>query len=740
MNSTNNHLLVPTAANEVSSNIIGNIDGVFGASLAGWFYCEADSDESTLTLFVDGVESNTVKVNESRPDVSENLGFGGNSGFTFDLSSIEIDGVVELSVKHRKSGYDFFSQSFNYSSDVHPLKMQIAEILFPQYYRAKYGLASLNNEDVLHHYMSEGIYSDFNPNPWFDVKYYRKNHPSKKGRKWLPVIDYLQREASRMELQKVEPEGDEHSEINELMATSELFDPQHYLAMHQDLKSMTNLLGHYVQFGHYEGRSCVERRVPDHIRNELEVYQDIEPALLSISNSIDWVVRYPIIKESTYLPEISELLFKDQIEVVICVPFITVGGADLLATYLARAYEQQFDPDSVLIIVTNSDEIEVQNWVDSSTNVLLLEKECNFADKEDKISTLHRIVSTLAPQKIINVNSNECWEMFRNFGAQLSSVLNLYAYAFCFDYDIKGRRAGYIPEYIPDVLRSLTKVFCDNSSIIQEIREIYGFSDDVMQKFHTLYSPLPSDLPLRATGNTERNKKILWAGRLAHQKRPDLLVKIASALANETFVVFGPAGNSKVSDDIIAGRYKNIEYQGVFSDISEIDLDEYFLYLNTSQWDGIPTMLLLMCAVGMPIVTSDVGGIGEVVDDSTGWVVKNAAEAQDYITTLRMAIVNFYETEQRALHGAARTRKIHSWDNYIQDLMLSGAFSEREELPKNLEAAVIHNDISTAQNCTNDEIYEVDRASESIEETFYDSLKVVDAEQQGDQVKNVASQ
>ena len=669
--------------------IKGHIDGIYGSKLSGWFYNEDDLEEGKLSLYVDGNEALEVIVNEYRPDVGKNLGIDDKSGFSFDLSFIEQNDVVELSVKHKPSDYDFLAKNYRYSPDVQKFKKQITDVFLPLFYRSRYKLAHLSNDEALHYYLTEGIYSDHDPCPWFDHKFYRNNQPVDDSKLWLPIIDYLKAEASRTQ-PYTEVAGQDNldglktrCDRNEkLRLPSEAFDPFHYLENSNDLIHIKHLLGHFIKSGRHEGRSYVARSVPDHIRDELKCYIDIEPELRGISQNIDSIIPYPLVTESSYLPELSRQLYDDNIKVVICLSMESTNDEHLLATQLFKAYEQQNGRNTVLLIVTGDTISHVEFDVLPSANVIYLDRECKFADLHDKVRTLHRVIATLAPEKIINVNAIECWELFTSFGNQLSSVLELYAYVSCFNYDKYGGKKGVITDYIPKLLKYLAKVFCDNLSVIEEIREVYGFSETDMNTFHKFHRPIPETLPLRSHPSTAMNQKILWAGRLDHQKRPDILVETASIMSNETFVVYGPPGNSEASADIVSGIHKNIVYAGVELDMSKLSLDDYSLYLNTSQWDGIPTTLLTMSAIGMPIVTSNSGGIEEIVDESTGWVVSDSLNAMDYVTAIRKLLINVEDTEQRAILGSSQTRRIHSWENYIASLSDSDAFIKRGDLQK----------------------------------------------------------
>jgi len=311
-------------------------------------------------------------------------------------------------------------------------------------------------------------------------------------------------------------------------------------------------------------------------------------------------------------------------------------------------------------------------------NIVFLNEEGNAQSATDQINLLHAVVGELKPSRVININSRTAWGMYRTYGKQLSRFTELDANLFCFDYDEKGRVFGYIKEYIPECLKYLTHIMCDNQQVISDIRDHYGFTDEDMSKFQTVYVPAPS-----ATATIEidqagfADKPVLWSGRLANQKRPELLLEIAEARPDIKFIAYGPPGDSDISDRITRNEIPNIDYRGVYTDITELDLSEYLCYLNTSAWEGLPTMIIQVMSAGLPVVTPLVGGIGELVDDTSGWIVEDGDSANAYVSNLIELLAQPHQARQRATQGKALINQRHEWGAYKQRLKEIGLLKNK---------------------------------------------------------------
>jgi len=637
---------------------IGYVDSIRNRTIRGWFLPPGDpqgkdrrEEDVHVTLFVSGEEPILAKTDIDRPDVDVRFGRGHRCGFEVDLSEIASDGIVELKLVHEASSFNLRGRSWQYCHGVSDNADALRAIVYPEWYKASYGLEHLTNAEAIANYMHLGVYEGRDPCPWFSCSWFAERYPHLMTGGVPAIVRYLELESS------LEVEA------------SRIFDPRAYLARNSDLDGNMGLLRHFVARGRFEGRPCNIHKVPEHVAAELVDLAELEPALVTAKAGLARVVRYPRNTGSLFLPGTAVSRFGSDIDVVVCVPWISLGGADLIATYLLRAYQKRHGNDHVLLIVTDKGSVEVPEWLSSETLVLCLDAETTFTNKSEKVDSLHEVIGRLAPSRIVNANSSVCWDMYRKYGEQLATALDLYAYLFCFDEDKDGSKVGYISDYIPDVMGSLSGVFCDNSTIIERIRKIYGFPDDTMAKFHTVYVPAPqasrdrSKVPAGESGS-----KVLWIGRLARQKRPELLIEVANKMPDQQFVVYGPVGNAAACASIVGGDHENIEYRGVYSDLSELDLGEFVCLLNTSAWEGLPTLLIQMASFGLPIVTSDTGGITELINQRTGWVVPSDAAAQEYVSKICNVIMCPDAAARKTEEALHAIEERHTWDAFTNSL------------------------------------------------------------------------
>jgi len=138
----------------------------------------------------------------------------------------------------------------------------------------------------------------------------------------------------------------------------------------------------------------------------------------------------------------------------------------------------------------------------------------------------------------------------------------------------------------------------------------------------TLYEPSTA----RATLGLPVDQTLVgFVGRLTSIKRPDRFVALARALPNANFVMIG---DGPLRDDIrsSATSLDNLVVLDWSRDIGLV-LSALDLLVLTSDNEGVPLSLIEAASAGVPVVSMNVGGVGEVVEHgATGLLVNDEQE------------------------------------------------------------------------------------------------------------------
>jgi glycosyltransferase involved in cell wall biosynthesis len=119
---------------------------------------------------------------------------------------------------------------------------------------------------------------------------------------------------------------------------------------------------------------------------------------------------------------------------------------------------------------------------------------------------------------------------------------------------------------------------------------------------------------------------VVTVARLSHQKAIDVLVEVARrAVAADDRIRFAVVGDGPQRDEArrwaaAAGIERHLTFAG-YDDRPYEFLAAADLFLLPSRWEGLPITIVEAFRAGLPVVATDAGGVGELVDDAVGKLV-----------------------------------------------------------------------------------------------------------------------
>jgi glycosyltransferase involved in cell wall biosynthesis len=436
------------------------------------------------------------------------------------------------------------------------------------------------------------------------------------------------------------------------------WDEERYLACHPDVKLavessiMSSGFEHWVRHGRLEGRRLAGAKGPKWLSNEMLALSDIEPKLFPSRTFFDTATEYRPMMTNEAGPLYMQLLEEigDQsLTHVFLLPWLKAGGADLVALHHIRTLSSEFGAQILVVLTEDTDSPWLQRLPESVTT-LHFGRAASRIDPSEAQVVLARLLLKVHPAVIHNINSPIGWQIFGRYGAALSCESKLYVSLFCFDYTAEQEPTGFARE-LEKAHTYLHGVLTDNQKFADKLMELHGLRDSL---FSVLRYPVRV-VPRFAYIEDDRQPKILWASRLDREKRPDILQKIAESLPDCIFHVYGDSLLERSSETAqtyeVLRKMKNVTMFGSFSGFDAIPTDNYALFLYTSQWDGMPNIVLEALAAGLAVLAPDVGGIGEVIPSDSGFLIGQFDDVQTYVEAIRRVTANpqmiFAERDKR---------------------------------------------------------------------------------------------
>jgi glycosyltransferase involved in cell wall biosynthesis len=358
---------------------------------------------------------------------------------------------------------------------------------------------------------------------------------------------------------------------------------------------------------------------------------------------------------------------------IICVPWLRTGGADLVACQLAEAVQLAKPGENVLILQVDHPNFDRPDWVPAGVDVAHISDVLRLVPEDVGERLLFTLIQALQPSRVVNVNSLCTWRMFERFGRRLEPHVNLYAYLFCWDQTAEGYRVGYPSMFYPTTAGVLQGVFTDTSYLRDELLRIYRPPADVALRTVALSTPSRTEKPAVSFARLSAAKRrggerprVLWAGRLDRQKRFDLVQQIAQRMPGVDFLCWGDPVLDVPPDH--AATPRNLTLRPGFKSYSELPLEEADLWLFTSAWEGMPTILIEVSIRGMAVVASQVGGVPELIDEETGFPVFDVDDVDAYVAAVQRCLDSPEERVSRADRLRERAAQRYSQTSYVNDL------------------------------------------------------------------------
>lgn len=155
-----------------------------------------------------------------------------------------------------------------------------------------------------------------------------------------------------------------------------------------------------------------------------------------------------------------------------------------------------------------------------------------------------------------------------------------------------------------------------NSNLVDEyIRRVYAAPAPRIRVVHNGVD-LARFSQRERSGPRER-PTIVAIGRVVRQKNPELFIAAARRVlevmpgAKFLWVGAGAMRDRLIAELSESGQAERVSFVGERADVEKV-LDDADLFWLTSNWEGLPNVVIEAMASGLPVVATEVGGTGEL--------------------------------------------------------------------------------------------------------------------------------
>jgi glycosyltransferase involved in cell wall biosynthesis len=378
---------------------------------------------------------------------------------------------------------------------------------------------------------------------------------------------------------------------------------------------------------------------------------------------------------------------------LIAVPWFSIGGAELAASFYARAAADRGTGSAILLGVDRR--LEGVDRLPPPPRTTMLELSDYFPDADlvDREALLFAVIRMLRPAVFHNINSEAGWRAIVSMGERMRAMTRVFGSIFALQFDwATGKRIGYAESFLRDGLPHLDGLLSDNQRFITDAADVYELGA-ARSRMHAVYNPRRSwseeeqsaaERRVEALADALRaatRLQVLWAGRFDAEKRPELLFETARLAQDMDFHVYG----AKVVDDrhaSISHVPPNVVMHGPYTSLSEVtDARVHHVFMFTSRWEGMPNSLIEFGSMGFPVVAATVGGVVELIDETTGYPLAERPTAADYVAAIRQAHKNPAGAAARARALMQRIAERHDYLKFRDALYSVPGYMPPRERP-----------------------------------------------------------
>ncbi len=252
------------------------------------------------------------------------------------------------------------------------------------------------------------------------------------------------------------------------------------------------------------------------------------------------------------------------------------------------------------------------------------------------------------------------------------STLNFY-YAFFVSQLCRIWKLKYIPILhggdLPNrILKSPKKSKLIFENAYRNVSPSFYIKENFENTGYTNIEYIPNTLeiakyPFKKRENLE--SKLLWVRSFKEIYNPLMAIKVAKRLLDSTIAtslcMVGPTGDDTFS--LASGLAQELDVQvkftGKLSREDWIELSSnYDVFINTSNFDNMPVSLIEAMALGLPVITTNVGGIPSIVSNGENAILIQSNDDN----AMAMAIVDLIQDSEKAKR-LSRNGRIHA-ENY----------------------------------------------------------------------------
>ncbi|MBU3822721.1 glycosyltransferase family 4 protein [Flavobacteriaceae bacterium XHP0103] len=182
---------------------------------------------------------------------------------------------------------------------------------------------------------------------------------------------------------------------------------------------------------------------------------------------------------------------------------------------------------------------------------------------------------------------------------------------------------------------------------------------------------IPNTIEIKNYPFKERSFKevnLLWVRSFSKIYNPHLAIKILKALKEEgvkaSLCMVGPESDGSLNEVKNFAKQLNIDvkFTGKLSKQEWIGLsNDYNIFINTTNYDNMPVSVIEAMALGLPVISTNVGGLPFLIDDNKDGILINPNSVFEFVVAIKKIMAEPSKAFDMTLQARKRVKGF-DWD------------------------------------------------------------------------------
>lgn len=227
-------------------------------------------------------------------------------------------------------------------------------------------------------------------------------------------------------------------------------------------------------------------------------------------------------------------------------------------------------------------------------------------------------------------------------------------------------------------VRDVLYCFADGVVVQTQKNKAY-FSRIVQKKSKVIYNPIDLKEYAQIALKSEKEKKIVTAGRLMPQKNQKMMIRAFAAVHAKypeyQLVIYGEGPSRQELEDLVEelGLKKSILLPGNVSDIHE-HIKNAEMFVLSSDYEGMPNALIEAMCLGLASISTKVSGATDLIQDHENGILTDL-DNQEQLEKAMLKLIENKELASKLAVNAAKlgerlevSKIMQQWTEFIKKL------------------------------------------------------------------------